>query len=89
MTPSRQPVAPKYFEKGIDAQRVVGALGKQRDKIVGKSAIDIVGHDDEVTALGVDEFRQLVKARIGQFVGWRIARIDQAENLDGRVFQLS
>ncbi|MCY1509815.1 hypothetical protein D9M68_441710 [compost metagenome] len=60
---------------------------EQRDKVVGKGAVDIVGQDDQVRAL-FDDRGQVFQALVAHAHRGRVARVDQEEGLDLGVAQL-
>src|SRR5271154_7260422 len=74
------------FRERVDAHCILRALCKQRDEVVGKGPINIVGDNQKVWTL-CDRCGQLAQDGVRQFRRWWIAWVDEAKYLDVRVQQ--
>ncbi len=82
------PGASEVLREGVDEDRVVREVRRERAEAGDEGAVDVVGQDHEVRTLGPDDLDDLVDGRLlDRHRGW-VGRVDDEERLDGRVFEL-
>ena len=73
---------PEVLGPGIHPDGVVRYGGEKGNKTLGESAVDIIGQNDQVRPLGLDDLRDAVDGRILDLDRRRVAGIGDEERLD-------
>ena len=79
---------PEIFRERVQQNGILRAQGKQRDEVVGKGGVDIIGQDDQVPPMRGDDLVNLVEAGLVDLDGRGIAGIDEKKYLDLGVKEL-
>ena len=86
MTPRRQPVQPNTWST-VDADGILRESPHQRAEAVHESPIDVVGENDEIGTLYLDELDQQLDGVAVECDARRVPRVDEEKCLDLRVLK--
>src|SRR6478736_7810162 len=86
--PKPPPRRAKILRIGIHQYRILRALCKERMEVIGKSAVYIIGQDNQIRTIFLHDIRNTLQATVVKLYGKRVAWVNAEENLDRRIFEL-